>query len=189
MKDRFFSVFWFFDKPCNWQPKNFRICATATSGLVFCSWVQFDFGPFFGQANWTCKHYLGQRENSVYVVNRTMSDSEEQGFGNPCRYTGKGLEGRGQGMECLTPHKPSPVTKGRGIPSLLLVGKSRDVCGHLPHHKNGINKQMLPFLTTTFIVTWCVTTFTNHHQSSAGILRTWQSLAGLGQSLAGFLLN
>ena len=46
--------------------------------------------------------------------------SEEQGFGNPCGYTGKGLEGRGQGMECLTPHKPLPVTEGRGIPSLLL---------------------------------------------------------------------
>ena len=44
--DRFFSVFRFFDKHCNWQPKNFRICATATSGPVFCSWVQFDFGLF-----------------------------------------------------------------------------------------------------------------------------------------------
>ena len=64
------------------------------------------------------------------------------------------MEGRGQGMECLTPHKPLPVTEGRGIPSLLLAGKSRDVCGHLPHHKHGINKQMLPFSTTTFA---------NHH--------------------------
>ena len=45
--DQFFSVFQFFDKSCDWQPKNFRICATATSGLVFCSWVQFDFGLFF----------------------------------------------------------------------------------------------------------------------------------------------
>ena len=71
--------------------------------------------------------------------------SDQQGFGNPCRYTGKGLEGRGQGMECLTPHKPLPVTEGRGIPSLLLAGKSCDVCGHLPHHKHGINKQMFPF--------------------------------------------
>ena len=76
---------------------------------------------------------------------------------------GKGLEGRGQGMECLTPHKPLPVTEGRGIPSLLLVGKSCDVCGHLPHHKHDINKQMLPFSTTTFIMTCCVTTFANHH--------------------------
>ena len=73
------------------------------------------------------------------------------------------MEGRGQGMECLTPHKPLPMTEGRGIPSLLLAGKSCDVCGHLPHHKHGINKQMLPFSTTTFIATHCVTTFTNHH--------------------------
>ena len=89
--------------------------------------------------------------------------SEEQGFGNPCRYTGKGLEGRGQGMDCLTPHKPLPVTKGKGIPSLLLAGRSCDVCGHLPHHKHGVNKQMFPFSTTTFIATRCVTTFANHH--------------------------
>ena len=45
--DRFFSVFRFFDKHCNWQPKKFRICATATGGPVFCSWVQFNFGLFF----------------------------------------------------------------------------------------------------------------------------------------------
>ena len=30
--DRFFSVFRFFNKHRNWQPKKFRICATATSG-------------------------------------------------------------------------------------------------------------------------------------------------------------
>ena len=46
--------------------------------------------------------------------------SEEQGFGNPCGYMSKGLEGRGQGIECLTPHKPLPMTEGRGIPSPLL---------------------------------------------------------------------
>ena len=92
-----------------------------------------------------------------------MHDSEEQGFGNPCGYTGKGLEGRGQGMECLTPHKPLPMTEGNGIPSLLLAGKSSDVCGHLPYHKHVINKQMFPFSTTTFIATHCVTTFANHH--------------------------
>ena len=56
--DRFFSVFRFFDKRRNWQPKKFRICATATSGPVFCSWVQFDFGLFSSPANWTCKHYV-----------------------------------------------------------------------------------------------------------------------------------
>ena len=55
--DRFFSVFQFFDKHCNWQPKKFRICATTTSGPVFCSWVQFNFCLFSSPANWTCEHY------------------------------------------------------------------------------------------------------------------------------------
>jgi len=41
---------------------------------------------------------------------------------------GKGWEGRGQGMECPTPHKPLPLSEGKGIPSLLLAGKSCDVC-------------------------------------------------------------
>ena len=53
-----FLVFQFFNKPCNWQPKIFRICATATGGPVFCSWVQFDFGLFSSPVNWTCEHYL-----------------------------------------------------------------------------------------------------------------------------------
>ena len=56
--DRFFSVFRFFDKHHNWQPKKFRICATATGGLVFCSWVQSDFGLFSSPVNWTCEHYF-----------------------------------------------------------------------------------------------------------------------------------
>ena len=56
--DRFFSVFQNFNKPHNWQPKKFRICATATGGPVFCSWVQFDFGFFFSPADWTCEHYI-----------------------------------------------------------------------------------------------------------------------------------
>ena len=34
-------------------------------------------------------------------------------------YMGKGMEGQGQGMECLTPHKPLPLSEGRGIPSVL----------------------------------------------------------------------
>ena len=45
--DRLFSVFWFFNKHCNWQPKKFRICATATGGPDFCILVQFNFGLFF----------------------------------------------------------------------------------------------------------------------------------------------
>ena len=56
--DRVFSVFRFFDKPHNWQPKKYRICVTATGGLVFYSWVQFDFSLFFSPVNWTCEHYL-----------------------------------------------------------------------------------------------------------------------------------
>ena len=55
--DRFFSVFRFFDKHRNWQPKKCRIWATATGGLVFCGWVQSDFGLFSSPANWTCEHY------------------------------------------------------------------------------------------------------------------------------------
>jgi hypothetical protein len=65
--------------------------------------------------------------------------SVEQGFQKPQGYEGKGLEGRGQGMECLTPHKPLPLSEGKGIPSLLPAGKSRDVCGCLPHHKQQTN--------------------------------------------------
>ena len=52
-----FFGFSIFDKCRNWQPKNFRICATTTGGPVFCSWVQFDFGLFSSPVNWTCKHY------------------------------------------------------------------------------------------------------------------------------------
>ena len=44
------------------------------------------------------------------------SCSVEQGFQKPQGYRGKGLEGRGQGIECLTPHKPLPLSKGMGIP-------------------------------------------------------------------------
>ena len=49
--------------------------------------------------------------------------SVEQGFQKPQGYTGKGLEGRGQGIEYLTPHKPLPLSKGMGIPLVLLAGK------------------------------------------------------------------
>jgi hypothetical protein len=35
---------------------------------------------------------------------------------------GKGLEGRGQGMEYLTPRKPLPLSKGQGIPAVLPAG-------------------------------------------------------------------
>ena len=45
--------------------------------------------------------------------------SVEQGFQKPQGYRGKGLEGRGQGIECLTPHKPLPLSKGKGIPSVF----------------------------------------------------------------------
>ena len=87
---------------------------------------------------------IAKQEMTSFVNNtpihvRSSSCSDQQGFGNPCGYKGKGEEGRGQGTECPTPHKPLPVSEGKGIPSLLLTGKSRDVCGHLPHHKHTIN--------------------------------------------------
>ena len=49
--DRFFSVFWFFDKHRNWQPKKFRICATATGGPVFA--VGFSSISVFFPVQWT----------------------------------------------------------------------------------------------------------------------------------------
>ena len=66
--------------------------------------------------------------------------SVEQGFQKPQGYEGKGLEGRGQGRDILTPHKPLPLSEGKGIPSLLLMGKSSDDCGCLPHHMLSTNK-------------------------------------------------
>ena len=53
----------------------------------------------------------------------SSSCSVEQGFWKPRGYVGKGLEGRGQGTEQLTPHKPLPMSTGKGIPLLLQVGK------------------------------------------------------------------
>ena len=68
-KTNFFSVFWFFDKHCNWQLKNFRICATATDGQVFCSWAQFGFSHFFSPVCWTWKHYFEQNDfNCSYLT-------------------------------------------------------------------------------------------------------------------------
>ena len=66
--DRFFSVFRFFNKPCTWQLKIFRICATATGGPVFCSWVQFDFGLFCSPVNWTCEQYLEMVSTSAATL-------------------------------------------------------------------------------------------------------------------------
>jgi len=56
-----------------------------------------------------------------YCLCDTLSFLLYLGFGNPCRYMGKGWKGRGQGMECPTPHKPLPLSEGKGIPSLLPV--------------------------------------------------------------------
>jgi len=67
-----FSVFPFFNKPCNWQLKIFRISATATSGPVFCSWVQFSFGHIFGPVNWTCKHPLDDEMDTDDIPNIRM---------------------------------------------------------------------------------------------------------------------
>ena len=81
--DRFFSVFRFFNKRRNWQLKIFRICATATGGLVFCSWVQFDFGLFSSPANWTCEHYQGGIPGKVQPGG---------GARNPCRKLNGGVK-------------------------------------------------------------------------------------------------
>ena len=56
----------------------------------------------------------------VFVL---VFSSVEQGFWKPRGYAGKGLEGRGQGTERLTPHKPLPMSAGKGIPLLLQTGK------------------------------------------------------------------
>jgi hypothetical protein len=55
-------------------------------------------------------------------TSKLRKSSVEQGFQKPQGYAGKGLEGRGQGMECLTPRKPLPLSKGQGIPAVLPAG-------------------------------------------------------------------
>ena len=52
--------------------KKFRICATATGGPVFFSWVQFDFSLFYRPANWTCEHY-------PYVVGQLLLSNQGGG--------------------------------------------------------------------------------------------------------------
>jgi len=83
--------------------------------------------------------------------------SDRQGFGNLCGYMGKGWKGRGQGMECLTPHKPLPLSEGKGIPSLLpmmFVGVCH-ITNVLSTNKAFCSQQPQP--------PHCVTTITNHH--------------------------
>ena len=77
-----FSVFQFFDKPCNWQPKIFRICATAPGGLVFFSWVQFNFGLFFsvqqtGPAN-TTQLTKAQKAARTKALRKAQRDAEKE---------------------------------------------------------------------------------------------------------------
>ena len=68
---------------------------------------------------------LRMKTTTLYIGLSSVvaSCSVEQGFWKPRGYTGKGLEGRGQGMERLTPHKPLPMSAGKGIPLLLQAGK------------------------------------------------------------------
>ena len=73
-----------------------------------------------------------------------LAPSVEQGLWKPCGYTGKGLEGRGQGTEWLTPHEPLPMSMGKGIPLLLQVGKfapvfRQSVCQQTKINSNLIN--------------------------------------------------
>jgi len=69
------------------------------------------------------KKIFHTRKDKVTYLYPSIPISVEQGFWKPQGYTGKGMEGRGQGMECLTPHKPLPVCEGRGIPMVLPVIK------------------------------------------------------------------
>jgi len=53
---------------------------------------------------WTNTIKLNFRNGSNPELQGILRTSVEQGFQKPQGYTGKGLEGRGQGRECLTPH-------------------------------------------------------------------------------------
>ena len=75
--DRFFFGFSIFQQRCNWQPKNFRIFAPATGGLVFCSWVQFDFGLFSSPANWTCEHYYTLTSSGTACFREQQGDYKQ----------------------------------------------------------------------------------------------------------------
>jgi len=86
-----------------------------------------------------------------------IGSSDWQGFGNLCGYTGKGWKGRGQGMECLTPHKPLPLSEGKGIPSLLpmmFVGVCH-ITNVLSTNKAFHSQQPQP--------PHCITTIANHN--------------------------
>ena len=72
--------------------------------------------------------FKGQTDNTIITHMQYSPEGQkilsvEQGFWKPRGYAGKGLEGRGQGMEQLTPHKPLPMSTGKGIPLLLQAGK------------------------------------------------------------------
>jgi hypothetical protein len=41
--------------------------------------------------------------------------SDEQGFGKPLGYKGKGKEGKGQGTDSMTLNKPLTLLKGQGF--------------------------------------------------------------------------
>jgi hypothetical protein len=42
-------------------------------------------------------------------------DSDEQGFGKPQGYKGKGKKGKGQGTDSMTLNKPLTLLKGQGF--------------------------------------------------------------------------
>ena len=71
----------------------------------------------------TYAHQGKYEQAEELMLNVLDLSSVEQGFWKPRGYVGKGSEGRGQGTEQLTPHKPLPVSTGKGIPLLLQAGK------------------------------------------------------------------
>jgi hypothetical protein len=65
---------------------------------------------------------------------------------------GKGMEGQGQGMECLTPHKPLPLSEGRGIPVVLSAGMllSNSHHNHSDDHPHSVSTTSHNHRSTTF---------------------------------------
>ena len=49
--------------------------------------------------------------------------SDEQGFGNPCEYTGKGTAGTGRGKNIWTLAKPLPSVRVMGYPHSSSMGR------------------------------------------------------------------
>ena len=62
--DQFFSVFQFFDKPCNWQPKISEFVQLQPVVQYFAVGFSSVLVFFFSPVNWTCEHYCTIMTNS-----------------------------------------------------------------------------------------------------------------------------